>query len=59
MTRQYKDFTKIIKDIIPGFVVAILVAGLSMLLAKFIPKLGAASIAIYLGMFVGNVFLNQ
>ena len=59
MTRQYKDFTKIIKDIIPGFVVAILVAGLSMLLAKFIPKLGAASIAIFLGMFVGNVFLNQ
>lgn len=30
-----------------------------MFIATFIPKLGAASIAIFLGMFVGNVFLNQ
>lgn len=45
--------------IIPGFIVAVVVAFASMFLAKFVPKLGAASIAIFLGMFVGNVFLNQ
>ncbi|MGL5693881.1 MAG: YeiH family protein [Peptostreptococcaceae bacterium] len=52
-------FINKIKDIIPGFIVATLVALASMMLAKFVPKLGAASIAIFLGMFVGNVFLNQ
>ena len=59
MTKQQKGFIKTIKDIIPGFAVAILVAGLSMFIAQFVPKLGAASIAIFLGMFVGNIFLNQ
>lgn len=48
-----------IKDILPGLIVALLVAMASMFIARFIPKLGAASIAIFLGMFIGNVFLNQ
>ena len=48
-----------IKEIIPGFVVAVLVALGSMILGKLVPSLGAASIAIFLGMFVGNVFLNK
>ncbi len=48
-----------IKDIIPGLAVAASVALVSMFLGKFVPSLGAASIAIFLGMFVGNVFLNQ
>ena len=48
-----------IKDIAPGFVVASLVAMGSFFLAQFAPQLGAATIAIFLGMFVGNVFLNQ
>lgn len=59
MSRRYKKFIKTINDILPGFIVACLVTILSMFLAKFVPKLGAASIAIFLGMFVGNVFLNQ
>ena len=50
---------KNIKSILPGFIVALLVALSSMFLAKFVPALGAAPIAIFLGMFVGNVFLNQ
>ena len=53
-----KVITKI-KDIIPGLLVSIIVALVSMFLGKFVPSLGAASIAIFLGMFVGNVFLNQ
>ena len=48
-----------IKDILPGLIVAVLVALLSIFISKFIPKLGAASIAIFLGMFVGNLFFNQ
>lgn len=50
---------KNIKSILPGFIVALLVALSSMFLAKFVPALGAAPIAIFLGMFVGNIFLNQ
>lgn len=48
-----------IKDILPGLLVAIMLAIISMFLGKFVPSLGAASIAIFLGMFVGNIFLNQ
>lgn len=48
-----------VKDILPGLIVSVLVGLASMLLAKFIPKVGAASIAIFLGMIVGNLFLNQ
>ena len=50
---------KNIKSILPGFIVALIVALSSMFLAKFVPALGAAPIAIFLGMFVGNIFLNQ
>lgn len=48
-----------IKEIIPGLLVSILIGVLSMLLAKVMPKLGAATISIFLGMIVGNLFLNQ
>lgn len=47
------------KSIIPGFIVATIVAIISMFLSRFVPQLGAASISIFLGMIVGNLFLNQ
>ncbi len=50
---------KNIKEIIPGFIVALVVGLTSMLLANIIPNVGAATISIFLGMFVGNVFLGQ
>jgi uncharacterized integral membrane protein (TIGR00698 family) len=50
---------KYIKDIIPGLIVSVGVAYLSILLSKLFPQIGAASIAIFLGMFVGNLFLGQ
>lgn len=59
MKKNQPRFIQNIIDIIPGFLVSLMVALISMFIAKFIPKLGAASIAIFLGMFVGNVFLNQ
>lgn len=48
-----------IKNIIPGLLVSTIVAIISMFLARFAPKLGAATISIFLGMIVGNLFLNQ
>ena len=59
MKKNKSKFIQNIIDIIPGFLVSLIVALISMFIATFIPKLGAASIAILLGMFVGNVFLNQ
>lgn len=50
---------KKIKEILPGLAVSIAVGLVSIFLARFVPKLGAATIAIFLGMFVGNLFLNQ
>ncbi len=54
-----KNIISKIIEILPGFLVAFLIAIISIFFSKFVPKLGAASIAIFLGMFVGNVFLNQ
>jgi len=48
-----------IKEILPGLVVATFVGLVSMVLSNVIPKFGAATISIFSGMFVGNVFLNQ
>ena len=59
MTTRIDNIINKIKDIMPGLFVSILVALASMFIGKFVPSLGAASIAIFLGMFVGNVFLNQ
>ena len=50
---------KCIKEILPGLAVSIVVGLCSILLSKVIPKVGGATIAIFLGMLVGNLFLNQ
>ena len=52
-------FINYMKDILPGLLVSIVVALVGIFIAKFIPKLGAGTISIFLGMFVGNLFLNQ
>jgi uncharacterized integral membrane protein (TIGR00698 family) len=48
-----------IKEILPGLIVATLIGLASILFSNVIPKLGTATISIFLGMFVGNLFLNQ
>lgn len=48
-----------IKEILPGLAVAIIIGLISIFLANFFPKLGAATIAIFLGIIIGNLFLNQ
>ena len=50
-------FINYIKDILPGFLVSVAVALVGIFIAKFVPKLGAGTISIFLGMFVGNLFL--
>ena len=52
-------FIKDVKDILPGLIVSVLIGFSSIFLGQFVPKLGAATISIFLGMFVGNVFLGQ
>ena len=52
-------FIDYMKGILPGLLVSIGVALIGMFIAKFVPKLGAGTISIFLGMFVGNLFLNQ
>ncbi len=59
MTSMLNNMIAKTKNILPGFIVSLLVALVSMFLGKFVPTLGAASIAIFLGMFVGNLFLHQ
>lgn len=52
-------FLNNIKYILPGLTVAIAIGFASMILGCIVPKLGAATISIFLGMLVGNLFLNQ
>jgi len=52
-------FINYIKNILPGVLVSVAVALIAVFIAKFVPKLGAGTISIFLGMFVGNLFLNQ
>lgn len=48
-----------IKSILPGLAVSTLIGFISIILAKFVPSLGAATISIFLGMILGNLFLNK
>ena len=48
-----------IRKILPGLLLAFLVAIASKLLALLVPQLGAATIAILLGILLGNTFFKQ
>lgn len=45
--------------ILPGLVISIVISLISQGLAFFVPTLGAALIAIFLGILLGNTFLNK
>lgn len=47
------------KSILPGLMVSIIIGFVSIFLARYIPSLGAATISIFLGMIMGNLFLNK
>ncbi|MDN7044306.1 YeiH family protein [Lactiplantibacillus plantarum] len=48
-----------VKGILPGLVTSLVIAIISQGLAQFVPALGAATIAILLGIIGGNTFLKQ
>ncbi|MHA8137608.1 YeiH family protein [Lactobacillaceae bacterium Scapto_B20] len=50
---------KTIQERTPGFAVALLIAVISQLLTFVIPDIGAATIAILLGIVLGNTFVKQ
>ena len=58
MVKKNKVLNKI-KDILPGFIVALTISLISIGLSKFVPSLGAGTIAIFLGILIGNLFLGQ
>ena len=47
------------KSILPGLMVSIMIGFISIFLSRYIPSLGAATISIFLGMIMGNLFLNK
>ncbi len=48
-----------IPGIIPGLLLAIATAVIAMMLAQFIPAIGASPIAIFLGIILGNLYFKQ
>lgn len=57
--KKNKRLLNNINDILPGFIVSILIALFSIGLANIVPNIGAATISIFLGIIVGNLFLGQ
>lgn len=56
------EFSKIkqnVFDIIPGLIICYIISLVSKYLATFVPALGAATIAIFLGIILGNTVLTQ
>lgn len=47
------------RSILPGLMISIIISLISQFLAHFIPNIGSALIAIFLGMLLGNTFLNK
>ena len=48
-----------IPGIIPGLLLAIATSVIAMVLAQFIPAIGASPIAIFLGIILGNLYFKQ
>lgn len=50
---------KMIKELLPGFAVCVIIAVIGQCIAMFVPTVGSALFAIFIGMFCGNTFLNK
>lgn len=46
-------------EILPGLLICIIIAFIGKFLGKLIPNVGAAPLAIFIGMFIGNTFGNK
>ena len=56
--KEKKEMNKI-KEILPGFIVCVIIGLIAQQIAKFFPSIGAALFAIGIGMIAGNTFLNK
>lgn len=52
-------FTSAVRNIMPGFLVCLIIALIAQGIAHFVPSVGAALFAIGLGILCGNTFLNH
>ncbi|HSQ87678.1 YeiH family protein [Romboutsia sp.] len=48
-----------VTEILPGLIICIIIAGIGKFIGNYIPTIGGASIAIFMGMAVGNTFGNE
>lgn len=48
-----------ILEILPGLIVCVIIAGISQVIAHFVPTVGAALFAIALGIIVGNTLCTK
>lgn len=53
-----KKLNKVVK-ILPGLIICIIIAAMGKFIGNYIPSIGGASIAIFIGMAVGNTFGNK
>lgn len=56
MSNKDTNISQKIIHILPGLLVCIGIAILSKILAQFVPSLGAATLSIFIGIFIGNTF---
>lgn len=53
-----KKLNKVVK-ILPGLIICVIIASMGKFIGNYIPSIGGASIAIFIGMAVGNTFGNK
>ncbi|MEG0300921.1 MAG: putative sulfate exporter family transporter [Cetobacterium sp.] len=53
------DIIKSVKSTLPGLVLCVVIAQLGIFLGKFIPSVGGAPLAIFLGLIAGNTFAKS
>lgn len=54
-----KKFTEPLKNLIPGFIVCLVISGIAQIISSIVPAVGSALFAIGIGILCGNTFLNR
>ncbi|WP_027296893.1 YeiH family protein [Robinsoniella sp. KNHs210] len=54
-----KKFTEPLKNLIPGFIVCLIISCIAQIISSFVPAVGSALFAIGIGILCGNTFLNR